>query len=67
MKTLTIRLEDDVHEELERLVTILNCSKNGLVEMLIRQEFNKFTSDPKIKKALDQIQEMRNLLDKFQK
>lgn len=67
MKTITIRLADDVHAELEHLSTILDCSKNSLVEMLIRQEYSKYETDPKLKEALDQIQQIRELISSFKK
>lgn len=67
MKTLTVRLTEDVHAELEHLSNILDCSKNSLVEMLIRQEYSKYESDPKLREALDQMQQLKDLLSSFKK
>ncbi len=65
MKPLTIRMEDDVAQELNSLSEILGISKNGIVNLLIRQEYSKYHEDPKIKKTLDQMAELRAMLEKF--
>ena len=65
MVQFSLRMEDDVANELTTLSNILGVSKNALLNMLIRQEFNKYESDPKIKKALEQLGEFRKLIERF--
>ena len=61
----TVRLDDDVKRELESLCSAYGVSRNYLMSMLIRQEYNKIDSDPEIKKALEQINQLKSLIDKF--
>lgn len=65
MKALSVRLEDDVYSELDSLSHILGTSKNSIINMLIRSEYNKYYEDPKIKKFLEQANELKALLAKF--
>lgn len=65
MKAFTLRLEDDVADELDKLTTMLNVSKNSFINLLIRQEYSKYGEDPKIKKIFEQMQEMKALLEKY--
>lgn len=65
MKPITIRLEDDVAVELEGLSKVLGTSKNSIVNLLIRQEYNKYNEDPKIKRALEQMAELRAVFERF--
>lgn len=65
MKPITFRLDDDVALELDGLSKVLGTSKNAIVNMLIRQEYSKYDEDPKVKKALEQMAELRALLEKF--
>lgn len=66
MKAFTIRLDDDVAVELDTLAGMLGTSKNALINLLIRQEYSKYGEDPKVKKILDQANELKALLQKFQ-
>ncbi len=65
MKAITFRLEDDVAVELEALSNVIGASQNQLVNMFIRNEYHKTYEDPKVKKALDQIAELRAVLEKI--
>ena len=65
MKSLTIRLDDDVAQELQSLSEVLGASKNSIVNLLIRQEYNKYHEDPKIMKALEQMAELRAVFERF--
>lgn len=62
---ISVRLDDDVKMECDKLCSVYGLSKNSLISMLIRQEYNKIDSDPKIKKALEQINELKSLVEKF--
>lgn len=66
MKPMTIRLESDVAKELDELAKILGNSKNAVINLLIRQEYSKYHDDPKIKRALEQMAEIRAVLERFQ-
>lgn len=66
MKSMTVRLDDDVALELDSLSQVLGASKNSIVNLLIRQEYNKYHEDPKIMKALEQMAELRAVLERFQ-
>ena len=65
MKPFTVRMEEDVAQELSSLSEILGISKNAIVNLLIRQEYSKYHEDPQIKKTLDQMAELRAMLEKF--
>ena len=65
MKAFTLRLEDDVAEELDKLTTMLGVSKNAFINLVIRQEYSKYGEDPKILKIFEQMQEMKALLEKY--
>lgn len=66
MKQLSIRLSEDVYQELDYLSTLLKSSKNTVVSNLIRCEYNNFQKDPKISRYLKQAEQVRELLDSFQ-
>lgn len=66
MKSMTVRLDDDVAVELDGLAQVLGASKNAIVNLLIRQEYSKYHEDPKIMKALEQMAELRQLFERFQ-
>lgn len=65
MKTFTYRMKDDVYEELESLSALLKVSKTQVLDNLIRFEYNKFESDPEVKKALGLLSELQALTDKY--
>lgn len=65
MKSFTVRLDDDVAQELNTISQMLGCSKNSLINLLIRQEYTKYGEDPKLKKIIEQMNEMKALLEKF--
>lgn len=62
---LTVRLDEDVKKELDNLCSVYGVSKNYLVSMLIRQEYNKVETDPKIQKTLEQINQLKSLIEQF--
>ena len=61
MKSQSLRLEPDVKSEIEVLTAMYGMSQNALINMLIRQEYNKVEEDPKIKKACETMQELRKV------
>lgn len=61
-KTLTVRLDADVFEELGYLSNALGLSMNKVVNLLVRQEYNKYQADPKIMEVIDKLQRMRDIL-----
>jgi len=65
MRPLTIRFEDDVFDELDILAQVYGMPKNTLVNLVVRAEFDRYASDPKVKKTLEQMKELQNLLLKF--
>lgn len=67
MKTFSLRLEDDVYEELEKLAKLRGISKNRAVSDMIRVSYNEIEADPKVQKLLEQMNEIKTLLDKFEK
>lgn len=62
----TLRLEPDVEKELDELASMYGVSKNTVVNSLIRAEYDKVSSDPKIKLALDKINELKSWLEQAQ-
>lgn len=65
MKTLTVRFDDTVYSEVKELSSLFNCSMNEVVVNSIREMYSKVGEDPEVKKALNQLQQMKELLDKF--
>lgn len=65
MKSISIRFEDDVYEELQALKQMTGVSVNQLVNISIRDEYQKVGEDPKIKLALEKLNELKNTLEKF--
>lgn len=64
MKTFSIRLEDDVYEELEFLRNVIfSRSKSSVIEGLIRQEYHKHKSDPRMKKAIESIEQIKSIVE----
>ena len=59
MKKLTIRLEDEVYEELDTLSNLSDLSKNEIVNNLIRVEAHKVKEDPKVKLLIEQAKELK--------
>lgn len=62
---VTLRLPDDVAEELNDLSQMFGVSKNRMMIMCIRSQFHAVKSDPEITKLQRQVTEMQSLLDKF--
>lgn len=67
MRSITFRLDDDVYSELGYLAKVTHSSRNRLVNMLIRQEFDKYDNDPVLKKKLEQVEQLRSMLEDFSK
>lgn len=66
MRTFTVRLEDEVNDELEALSQLLQVSKNQVISDTIRQSYNSLIGgDPKVKEAIDKLQEFRSMLEKL--
>ena len=65
MKVFSLRLQDEVNEELEYLTNVLMQTKTAVLEGLIRQEYHKYQADPKIQKAMQQLKEVKEFLEKM--
>lgn len=65
MKAFTVRFDDDVDNELETLANLLGMSKNQVLTLMIRTEYNKYAEDPKVKKAFEQFNEMKSMFERF--
>lgn len=66
-KNLTVRLDDDVYNELDTLCEMFSVSKNELIVNLIRNEYHKYKEDPKIALVLKQAADLQETLKKYQK
>lgn len=66
MKVFSVRLPEDVYEELEFLTTLLKVSKNDLIINLIRVQYDTYSDDPKIKKFMRAFDELQEVLKKFE-
>lgn len=67
MKSFTVRLDDDVYEELGKLAKLRGVSLNRTLSDIIRVSYNEIEADPKVQKLLEQMNEIKTLLDKFEK
>lgn len=67
MRPITVRLDDDVEKELDYLAEIMHASKNKVINGLIRQEFDKYESDPVLKEKVNQLNELKSILEDFGK
>jgi len=65
-RTFSVRVDDDVFEELEVLARVTGQSKNAVVNNLIRAEYDKYDSDPKVKLAIKQLKELKETLERFE-
>lgn len=66
MKNFSIRLDDEVNKELEVLAQAVGGSKNSVIVSLIRAEYDKYDSDPKIQMAFRQLRELRETFERFE-
>ena len=62
MRRFSVRFEDDVANELDYLATLMNKSKNDILNLLVRAEYNKFERDPKMALAIEQMQTLKETL-----
>lgn len=51
-----------VEEELEYLSTVLGLTKNKVLNLLVRQEYNKYNEDPLIKEYIAKMKAVREIL-----
>lgn len=65
MVTFSLRMSEEVNNELQFLATMFDKSKTAVLESLIRQEYHKYQEDPKIKRAIEQMQELKTVFEKF--
>lgn len=65
MKRHSLRLDDEVSNELKYLTSIYGISQNSVVSNLIRQEYNKFKEDPKLRVALEQAQQLQEAFNRM--
>ena len=66
MKRFSVRFEDDVANELDYLATLMNKSKNDILNLLVRAEYNKFERDPKMALAIEQMQTLKETLSQME-
>lgn len=66
MKSFTVRIEDEVYTELDKLAKLRGLSLNRTISDLIRVSYNEIEADPKVQKLLEQMNEMKTLLAKFE-
>ena len=66
MKSFTVRLDDDVYEELGKLAKLRGVSLNRTLSDIIRVSYNEIEADPKVQKLLEQMNEIKTLLNKFE-
>lgn len=52
----------EVEEELNYLVSVLGMSKNKVLNLLIRQEYNSYMKDPVIQEYLTKMKAIRDIL-----
>lgn len=62
MPSICIKFDDDLYKELDHLSKVLGMSKNNVIRMLIRQEYNRYESDPVIQEALSKMFAIREIL-----
>lgn len=62
MPSICIKFNDDVYKELDYLSKVLGLSKNNVIRMLIRQEYDRYESDPVIKEAISKMFAIRDIL-----
>jgi len=65
-RTFSVRVDDDVFNELEVLARATGQSKNAVVNNLIRAEYDKYDSDPKVKLAIKQLKELQETFERFE-
>lgn len=65
MRRFSVRFEDDVANELDYLATLMNKSKNDILNALVRAEYDKYESDPKIALAIEQMNILKETLSEM--
>lgn len=65
MKTISVRLQDDVYNELSELAKLRGSSMNSIVSDLIRGTYHEIKKDPKVETALKQMNQLRELIESF--
>lgn len=63
MKTLTVRFDDDVYNEICELAKITGNSKNSIINLCVRDEYQKVGQDPKIKLAFEKLNEIKKTFE----
>ena len=66
MRRFSVRFDDDVANELDYLATLMNKSKNDILNLLVRAEYNKFERDPKMALAIEQMQTLKETLSQME-
>ena len=65
MIRFSARFDVDVANELDFLATLYNASKNEVLNSLIRAEYNRHESDPKIQLAIEQMNILKETLSEM--
>lgn len=66
MRKFSVRFDDDVANELDYLATLMNKSRNEILNLLVRAEYHKYESDPKMALALEQMQTLKETLSQME-
>lgn len=62
---MNLRLEDDVAPELDRLSEVYHMNKTELLNNLIRIEYHRLDTDPKVQETLEKVRYLREEFDKM--
>jgi len=62
MKMISFRLTDEQVEHLEALTKAHNTNRTKLLASMIEAEYDALNDNPKVKKALELMQQMNELL-----
>lgn len=65
MRKFSVRLDDDVANELDYLSALFQKSRNEIINLLVRNEFNKYEKDPKIALAIEQMNILKETLSEM--
>lgn len=63
MHPYSIRFDDQVKAELEYLANLYGMSKSQVIQLLIRQEYNKTQDDPVVRDLASKLAAMRSILE----
>ena len=62
-KPVSVRLDETAFDELEYLCNVYGMSKNKVIDLLIRQEYSRYESDPVVKQYLQKMSAIKAILE----